>query len=391
MFMLVLCPAPSPIHRQNNRRATKIGHHVGFSFEIKCTLHKKMTQLSKKSGLPPATFVYTGTHTTADTRIAIIDYNPVYIHEVMVQTPQDCAAYSQETSVTWINIDGIANTQVVVELSNIFALHPLIIEDILDTNHRPKAEEFDNYIFFTLKTIDYNPKKLYLDIEQVSFAMGKGYLLSFQEVTGDAFEPLRQRIRQSKGFVRQRGADYLTYRLLDTIVDSYFVILDAIGSQIEILEEKIIHNPNTQTLRTIQQHKKNLTTLAKHIAPLREAVGTLQNSNAMLIKPAQKAYFKDLHDHILQAIDTIHSHRELLAGITDTYMSNINNNMNVVMKMLALISTIFMPLSFIAGVYGMNFDAMPELHTKYGYYITLGIMAVAAAGMLAYFRWRRWL
>ncbi|NOT73892.1 MAG: magnesium/cobalt transporter CorA [Cyclobacteriaceae bacterium] len=290
--------------------------------------------------------------------------------------------------VNWINVDGLHDKSIVSKLGEHFCLHSLLVEDIL-SEHTPKAEEFDDHLFFTMKML-YSIKNGKIDYEQISFVLGKDFLLSFQEKEGDLFGPLRDRIKHSSGRVRTRKADYLLYRLIDVIVDNYYSVLDAVGQQIETVEDDIYKNPTDKEFQKIQKIKKELIYLRKALYPLRDALSKLTKDESGFIDQANYRYFADVYDHVVHLIDSLDTYKDLTSSLMDIHINTQNTRMNEVMKVLTVISTIFMPLTFIAGVYGMNFDNLPELHTRYGYPAVMIFMALIVFGMIRYFKYKKW-
>jgi magnesium transporter len=292
----------------------------------------------------------------------------------------------------WINVDGLHEVEVLGTLGERFGLHPLVIEDILNTAQRPKLEDHGEYLFVVVKSLyhgagpDGDP-----EIEQISLVLGPTYVLSFQEREGDEFEPVRDRIRTEKGRVRQAGADYLAYTLVDLIVDQYFAVLERFGDQIESLEEELILAPTPETAHAIHHLKREMALLRKSTWPLREVIGALERSESPLIRESTKPYLRDVYDHTIQVIDTVETFRDILSGMLDIYLSSVSNRMNEIMKVLTIISTLFIPLTFIAGVYGMNFEHMPELSWPWAYPAVWLVMLVIAALMVVYFYRKKWL
>ncbi len=294
----------------------------------------------------------------------------------------------REDSVNWINVDGLSDRNILSKLGEHFNLHTLLLEDVC-TEHQPKVEEYDEYLFFTLKML-YQIKDGVIDYEQISFVLGKNYLLSFQEKEGDLFGTLRDRIRLDQGRARKRGADYLMYRLVDIIVDNYYNVLDAIGYQIETIEEAIDHGSDNFEFHKIQKIKKELIYLRKALYPLRDALSKLIKEEYGLIDHANTRYFSDVYDHVVHLIDSMDTYKDLTSSLMDIHINYMNTRMNEVMKVLAVISTIFMPLTFIVGVYGMNFDFMPELRWKFGYLEVWVLMFLIAGGMILFFKHKKW-
>jgi len=352
---------------------------------------KLIKRYSKKAGLAPGTLVHIGERKTEAVRITYMDYDEQNIQEKQVASIEGCFPFKSTPTVSWINIDGLHDVELMEKLGKEFELHPLILEDILNTGQRPKVEDFDKYIFVVLKMLSYNDEKQMVQSEQVSLVLGANYVISFQEAIGDVFEPIRERIRNAKGRIRKMGADYLMYALLDAVVDGYFAILEKLGERIESMEEELVSDPTQETLEQIHTLKKEMIFLRKSVWPLRELISGLERSESPLIKETTEVYLRDVYDHTIQVIDTVESFRDMVSGMLDIYLSSISNRMNAVMKVLTIIATIFIPLTFIAGVYGMNFRYMPELERHWGYPLVLLVMGIVAIVMLIYFRRKRWL
>ncbi|MCF8295909.1 MAG: magnesium/cobalt transporter CorA [Saprospiraceae bacterium] len=347
--------------------------------------------ISKKTGLPPGALVHIGSRKTDKVKISIIDYNANNYSESIVEKTEDCYSFKDSDSVSWINIDGLHDIDSIDSLGQHFNLHRLLLEDVLNTNHRPKLEEFDNCLFVSLKMLGISKDGKSVVYEQISLVLGKNWLITFQEIEGDIFESLRQRLREKKGNIREKGADYLFYRIIDTIVDNYFIVTEHISEVIEGLEEKAINNPDDKLMQDIQQLKKQLINLRKAVNPLREIVASLEKDSSSLIHKGTVRYLRDVYEHIIHVNESIETERDMLGSIMDLYQTGVSNRMNKVMQVLTIIATIFIPMTFIAGVYGMNFDFMPELHWKYGYLGAWGIMLAVLAAMLAFFKRKRWL
>lgn len=345
----------------------------------------------KKAGDPPGTLVYVGEKKVEKVRISYIDYDEQNLQEKQISNIEECFPFKTTPTVTWINIDGLHEVEIIEKLGKQFELHPLILEDILHTEQRPKYEDFDKYIFIVLKMLSYNEEFQAVESEQVSLILGDNFVISFQERIGDVFEPIRDRIRNAKGRVRKMGPDYLAYTLTDAIVDSYFAILEKVGEKIESMEEELVSDPTENTLQQIHTMKREMISLRKSVWPLREVISGVQRSESPIIKESTEIYLRDVYDHTIQIIDTIESFRDMVSGMLDIYLSSISNKMNTVMKVLTIIATIFIPLTFVAGIYGMNFEHMPELKWKWAYPGVWIIMLVITVIMLTYFRRKKWL
>jgi len=352
---------------------------------------KLIKRYSKVAGLPPGTLVHVGERKEGTVRITVIDYDEQNFKEKQVSSVEECFPFKTTPTVTWINIDGIHDVAIIEKLGRQFVLHPLILEDILNTVQRPKYEDLEKYIFIVLKMLSYDDEKQVLQTEQVSLIVGANFVISFQESIGDVFEEVRDRLRNAKGRIRKMASDYLAYALMDAVVDNYFVILERLGESIETMEEELVAEPTEKTLQQIHLHKRTMIFLRKSVWPLRELINGLQKSESPLIKESTGVYLRDVYDHTIQIIDTIESFRDMVSGMLDIYLSSISNRMNAVMKVLTIIATIFIPLTFVAGIYGMNFKYMPELEMWWAYPVVWLIMVVIAACMLIYFRRKRWL
>lgn len=352
---------------------------------------KHVQRRSSKAGLPPGTLVYTGEQQVESVRMTVIDYDEQHVQEKHLTSIEECFPFRAAPTVTWVNIDGLHDVSVIEKLGKAFELHPLLLEDILSTAQRPKFEDYEQSIFLVLKMLRFGDDHQAVETEQVSLIVGPHFVLSFQERVGDVFDFVRERIRNSKGRIRKLGPDYLAYSLADAIVDSYFVVLEKLGEKIEDLEDDLVSDPNQKTLRQIHSLKREMITLRRSIWPLRELLSGLQRSESPLIAESTSVYLRDVYDHTIQIIDTIESFRDMVSGMLDIYLSSISNRMNAVMKVLTIIATLFIPLTFIAGVYGMNFEQMPELEWRYGYAAVWTVMIVVASIMLVYFRRKKWL
>ena len=346
---------------------------------------------SRKAGLPPGTLVHIGEQKAEEVRITVIDYDEARFQEKEIETVEECFPFKDKPNVTWINVDGIHQVAVLEHLGDCFGLHPLVLEDILNTDQRPKMEDFSNYIFVVLKTSYYSDQSDEVEAEQISLILGPSFVMSFQEREGDVFNPIRERIRNGKGRIRRMGADYLAYSLLDSIVDNYFIVLEQVGEKVEFLEEELVTNPTPETLQTIHNLKREMLFLRKSVWPLREVIGGLERGESSLIKESTGIYLRDVYDHTIQVIDTIETFRDMISGMLDIYLSSVSNRMNEVMKVLTIIATIFIPLTLIAGIYGMNFKYMPELEWRWGYPMFWLVVLAIGVLMVVYFRRKKWL
>ena len=358
---------------------------------------KQVNRVSRKTGLPPGTPVHVGEKKVETVRITVIEYDEQNFKTKEIERIDECVPFKETSAVSWINVDGLHDITVAEELGKCYGIHPLITEDILNTNQRTKIDIFDDYIFIAFKMLTYNVESRTLDVEQVSLILGEKFVITFQEKPGDIFEPVRNRIKNGKGRVRKMGADYLAYTLVDAVVDNYFSVLENIGEEIEYMEEELVSNPTPDTLQRIHVLKREMIFLRKSVWPLREIIGGLERDEVPLIKESTHIYLRDLYDHTIQVIDTLETYRDVITGVLDVYLSSISNKMNEVMKVLTIFAVIFIPLTFIAGIYGMNFNPeispfnMPELNWYYGYPFIIGIMVALGVIMLLYFKRKRWM
>ncbi|MFH1768575.1 MAG: magnesium/cobalt transporter CorA [Candidatus Omnitrophota bacterium] len=358
---------------------------------------RSIRRLSKTAGLVPGTLVHVGEKRSEKVHITIIDYDESSFHEKEIKNIEECFPYKDSPTVTWINIDGIHNVEIIEKIGRRFQLHSLVLEDILDTDQRPKMEDLDSHIFVVFKMLMIDGKHGEIKTEQVSLLLGANFVISFQENQGDVFDPIRERIRNNKGRIRKMAADYLAYSLLDTIVDSYYVIMESMGEKIEVIEDELIKNPTPQILQTIHNLKRDTLYLRRSVWPLREVVNRMERGESELIKETTHIFLRDVYDHTVQVIDTIETFRDIVSGMLDIYLSSLSHKMNEVMKVLTIIATIFIPLTFVAGIYGMNFNPavsrwnMPELNWEFGYIAVWLVMLSVAAVMIVYFKRKKWL
>jgi magnesium transporter len=351
---------------------------------------RPLLRRSRKAGLPPGNLEYFGEKITGKPTVSVMDFDEKEFREFTAKSVQDTFALRETATVSWIDISSMIDAETIEKIGEHFRIHPLILEDILTQGQRPKMEDMEDYIFVVLKMLSYDEKTEEIKAEQVSLVWGRNFLISFQEFEGDVFDTIRDRIRNSKGRIRKMGTDYLAYSLIDAVIDNYFIIMEKIGEKIELLEERLIDNPGHKSLHDIHTMKQEMLFLRKSVWPLREVINGLEKSESPLIDEATVMYIRDLYDHTIQIIDTVETFRDLLSGMLDIYLSSISNRLNEVMKVLTIISTIFIPLTFIAGVYGMNFEFMPELKTHWGYPAVLTVMTCVALVMVYYFWRKKW-
>lgn len=348
---------------------------------------------SAKLGLDPGTPIHIGDNAGGNYRITVTRYNDRdYTGEKELKTVSDLSSFIENDSlVTWVNVEGVPELDVLQEIGSHFNIHSLVLEDIFNMDQRPKLEDYGNYIYIVMKMLYFHEEKQEIEVEQISVILGNNYVISFRERTEDIFKPIRERLSSPRSRIREMKSDYLAYSLLDLIVDHYFQVLERMGDMIDMLEELFIINPTQYTLNTFHKLKKEVLFLRKTVWPLREVISGLERRDSNLISESLGIYLRDVYDHITQIIDIMETFRDMLSEMLDIYMSGISNRINEVMKVLTIITTIFIPLSFVAGIYGMNFKHMPELEWSWGYPLTLLFMAAVAVAMVVYFIKKKWL
>lgn len=343
----------------------------------------------KVPGAPPGTLVYSGEARTEQVKITLIEYNEHELIDKDFFDIDECMIHVKPNMVKWINVDGIHNVELIEKVGKLFDIHPLTLEDIVHASQRPKFEDYDDYVVSVMKMLYYDSE---LHSEQVTIILRENTVISFQEVHGgDAFDLIRNRIRQGKGRIRKMQADYLYYALHDAVVDCYFNIMEKIGDRIELLEDELIENPAQTTLNQLHHMKREMIFLRKVVWPVRELISNIMRSESKLITEATEIYFRDVHDHAIRIIDAVETSRDLLSSMMDIYLSSVSNRMNEIMKVLTIISTIFIPVTFIAGVYGMNFRFMPELESPWAYAAVWVVMLSIMGSLVYYFRKKKWL
>ncbi len=375
--------AGHPTLLSNNRRLAETRLEV-------VTLSESLNYPSEKAGLPPGSLVHVGREPTAEKRITLVNYSADRFEERTVQSIDEILPYREGGGTTWVHCEGLAIIEMIEAIGHHFAVHPLVLEDILNTHQRPKFEEYDEYLFIVLKTLicDQNLK---VHHEQISILMFGTVLFTFREKQDELFNALKLRLANPKGRIRTLATDYLTYAIMDTVVDQYFTLTDTLEEAIEAIEIKLMDNPRTPTFAKIQLLKRELVFVRKAITPLREVLLTMQRSETGLIQEKTLPFFRDVFDHTLRVIDTMDSYRDLINGMLDIYLSSVSNRMNEIMKVLTVFATIFIPLTFLVGIYGMNFDYMPELRWRWSYPILWGFFFLIPTVLLTIFRKKRWL
>jgi magnesium transporter len=346
---------------------------------------------SRKTGLPPGTAVHIGEKKSERTRIQLLHYDAAQFTERELEGVEEGASLRPGTGVTWIHVTGVHDVVLLDRLGRNFGLHPLVLEDISNTDQRPKFEDYGDYIYVVLKMLHDGSPGQDIKAEQVSVIFGRDFVLSFEEAAPTVFEPIRERIRSGRARARERGADYLAYSLLDAVVDNYFSLLEQVGERMEELHGALLASPSPRMQQNLHQLRREMVLLRKSVWPLREVLGGLERGQSGLIGKETYIYLRDVYDHTVHVIDTIETFRDMIGGLMDIYLMSLSNRMNEIMKVLTIIATIFMPLTFIAGVYGMNFRYLPELEWPWGYPLALLLMAAVAGGMLLFFRRKRWI
>lgn len=356
---------------------------------------QKMARFIKKPkeeiGLSPDELIFRGEQKSKDVLLRIIDFDASNYQEDAIQTVKEVVQYQEKNTVTWLNIDGLHNTAIMEEIAQSFDFDPLVIAEVLNTTSRPKVLEYDNCILITIKMMQMKDESGKITIENLSLILTESVLISFQETKGDVFEPVRERIRKQKKRIRNGGTDYLTFALLDIVIDNYLYVIKLLGEKIETLEENLLVNPNEVVINEINNYKKELNFLRKNIKPAKEMIFSLAKMETELIEEGTDIHFKELQDNISQASDSSDSYREILSDQLNIYHTTISSKLNDTMRFLTVFSVIFIPLTFIAGIYGTNFENVPELSFQYSYYIMWGVMISIAVGMLLYFKNKKWL
>jgi magnesium transporter len=353
---------------------------------------KSSSTISRKSGLPPGTLIHVGDTLETATRMSIIDYREKNIEEQEIQTIDEILRYKDSGTVTWVIVEGLTNIEIVEDIGKLFGIHPLVLEDILNTHQRPKFEDYDDYLYIVLKCLTSGDEQFTVSYEQISLLVLNNFVFAFKEKKDDFFHPILQRIRTGKGRLTSLGSDYLTYTILDAVVDQYFILIDTLDDTITSLEDSILStDPTTDTLAKIQRLKRETITIRRHLSPIRELMSGILRSDSVLINEKTRIYLKDVSDHIIRVIELIESYRDILTGLLDIYISSVSNKMNEVMKVLTIFASIFIPLTFLAGIYGMNFEYMPELKWRWAYPSLWAVFITIPVALLIYFKRKKWL
>jgi magnesium transporter len=354
-------------------------------------MSESFSNSSKKTGLPPGSLVHVGTVLETVTRITLVDYSKESVEERQLHSLHEIQAYRDSDSVTWVIVEGLTNVDVVENIGALFGIHPLVLEDILNTHQRPKFEEYEDYLFLVLKCLLSEAEQFSVNSEQISLLVLDNFVFTFKEKADELFYPLLLHIRNGKSRFRSQRGDYLMYAILDTIVDQGFILMDALDDAVTSLEDVLFANPSPSTLNTIQKLKREVITVKRRMSPIRELMGGLLRSESGLIHESTYLYLRDVSDHTTRVLESVESYREILSGLLDIYMSSISNKMNEVMKVLTVFASIFIPLTFLVGIYGMNFEYMPELKWKWAYPALWVAFIAIPAVLLVYFKKKKWL
>lgn len=342
--------------------------------------------------MPPGSLVFTGEQKMAQVDISVFNYSETILNEYRPQSIDETIQFMRSsTGVVWINIDGLHDEKSIEGLCTFLDIHKLTMEDIVSVNQRPKLEEYPKYIHAVIKDLTFNSEGEFFEYEQISFLLKGNVLITFQERTGDVFDSVRKRLREGIGYVRKRGADYLMYALLDMVVDNFFVLLETFGEKLDEFETKLLENPDKNSLTRLHNFRRESLGLRRTVYPIREMVAAFEKLDEPLFGQENKVFTRDLYDHTIKVIETIEIYRDMTSSLLDLYINSTSNKMNETIKVLTIMSSIFIPLTFIVGVYGMNFRNMPELEYKYGYFVLWGAMVLIVIGMLIYFKRKKWL
>lgn len=354
-------------------------------------MEEQNTSYSDKIGMPPGSMVYIGRQRTQKVTISEISFSPEHYDEKILSKISDSKSWDKPDKVSIVSVVGIHDTSIIEATGEYFKLDPMILEDVVNSQSRSRFEEFDDYLFFSMKILGLDQNTNEIFTEHISLLLGNNGMISFQESEMKILDPLKERIKKGKGLVRKRKADFIFYRLVDIFVDNYFIISEHLADRIELLEEKILQNPDELVHEEIYKLKKKISFVKRTMSPLRESVSSIIKSDSELMSESTQNYFRDVYDHLIYLNETVDSQRETINDFLNLYMSAMSNKMNEVMKFLTIFASTFIPLTFIAGIYGMNFTHMPELQSTYGYYIIWGVMLTVAILLLIYFRKKKWL
>ncbi len=346
---------------------------------------------SQKAGLPPGHLIHVGQKSSSDNKITVIDFNPEGIHQKVISSVDDIFKLEDKVTIKWVDIEGLSNIEQIRKIGTHFNIHELVLEDILNTNQRPKVEFHDHYIYIVLKRWELEHKPFVIGYEQISILILNNYIFTFKERPDNLFNPLISHLKSNKGMLKSRTTDFIAYLILDTIIDEYFNLQEPLEDSLENIDNVLLKNPTTETLQSIQRIKRELIYVHKTVLPLREVINSLQNRNFTLITDETRVYLHDLADHIIRVNEAVDSYRDIISGMLNIYLSSVNNRMNEVMKVLTIFASIFIPLTFLAGIYGMNFKFMPELEWRWGYPLMWGLFIFIPVSLLIYFKRKNWL
>jgi magnesium transporter len=350
-----------------------------------------LNSISEKAGMPPGSLVHVGDVLKTESRITLIDYSAEHIEEQAVYAIEEILPYQDKETITWVNIEGLKNIALIESIGNAFNIHPLVLEDILNTHQRPKFEEYEDYLYIVLKGLSVDSEELSVNYEQISIIVLDNLIFTFKEVEDDLFAPIIKRLKNGKGKIRNLGTDYMTYAILDMIVDQNFVLLETLDEILDSIEDELLTNPTAGTLTSIQRIKRELISIRRSVLPVRDMLNAIIRSDSALIHERVHIYLRDVYDHALRISESIESYRDILSGLMDIYVSSVSNKMNEIMKILTVFASIFIPLTFIAGIYGMNFEYMPELRWKWAYPVLWIVFITIPVVLLVYFRKKKWL
>ncbi|MFI3158173.1 MAG: magnesium/cobalt transporter CorA [Methylococcaceae bacterium] len=354
-------------------------------------MSESLSYASEKSGLPPGSLVHVGEVHEHEHKITVIDYNKSTLTQCTLKNIAELLPYKTTDTVTWVIIDGLKDVSIIDAIGQHFDIHSLVLEDILNTHQRPKFEEFDDYLYIVIKALSLAADDFNVEYEQVSLLILNKFVFTFKEKPDAIFDPIITRLNNDKSHVRELGTDYLCYVIMDTIVDEYFGLQDAFDELVESVEDELLTNPSAQTLSTIQKIKRELIFLRRTVSPLRELLASIQRSESPLLNDKTKRYFGDVYDHAIRVTEAMESYRDLITGMLDIYLSSISNKMNETMKVLTVFASVFIPLTFIAGVYGMNFEYMPELKWHWGYPALWSVFIGVTIFLLRFFKKKKWI
>ena len=353
-------------------------------------MSESLSFASEKSGLPPGSLVHVGEVHAHEHKITVVNYNKAAVKKHTVQTIEELLPYKTTDTITWVIVDGLKDVSIIDAIGHHFDIHPLVLEDILNTHQRPKFDEFNDYLFIVVKAISLRNEEFNIEYEQISILILNNFVFTFREKPDARFDPILNRLDNNKSQIRSLGTDYLAYVIMDTVVDEYFALQDAFDELIESVEDSLLSDPSSQTLATIQKIKRELIFLRRSVSPLRELLAAIHRSESPLLNEKTKRYFGDIYDHAIRIIEAMESYRDLIAGMLDIYLSSVSNRLNEIMKVLTILSSIFIPLTFFVGIYGMNFQHMPELKLTWTYPALLAFMLAVALMMIGYFKRKKW-